>query len=138
MARDRLTPKQLRGITAILSTATVQDAARVVGVTPRTLGYWLSQPHFQAALAAAEREQLQAIHRELRGHQARAITVLRELMDSPKSRPTVRLRAAALLLDIGLRLRQTIELEQRIAQLEQQLEQQEETVWPRGLIELNS
>ena len=49
-----LKPKQEEAIMALLSNRTVEDAARVVKITPRTLYRWLNEPGFDAAIRTSK------------------------------------------------------------------------------------
>lgn len=55
---SELSPRQRKAIVALMTSRTADDAARVVGVTPRTLRRWLTDDRFVAELKAAELPQL--------------------------------------------------------------------------------
>jgi hypothetical protein len=52
---ENLGRKQEAAILALLSSRTVEDAARVAEVTPRTLYRWIKEPEFDAAYREAKR-----------------------------------------------------------------------------------
>src|SRR5205823_14879035 len=88
------------------------------GVGERTAYRWLAKPEFRRQVAQLQ----QAIARQAAGKlsdgMAEAATALRGLLQSADE--AVRLRAARALLDFGPRLRDSVELEARIVDLEQQ------------------
>ena len=52
---EKLGPKKEAAILALLSSQSMEDAARVAGVIPRTLYRWLGEPAFNAAYCNARR-----------------------------------------------------------------------------------
>ncbi len=119
MSQADLSSVQQRGITALLATRTIADAAQHASVSERTLYRWLAEPAFAEALRSAEGELLAAAVRSLAGLQAEAITTLHAALSAPK--PADKIKAATALLNYGVQLRQTYVLEQRLAALEQLL-----------------
>jgi transposase-like protein len=107
--------KQEEAIAALLTSKSVEDAARAIGVNPNTLLRWLEIPEFRNAYHKARREAVQqSVARLQQATGAAAITVLK-LMTDPSSPPAVRLRAAECVFD---RAMQGIELEDIQARLE--------------------
>jgi len=51
-----LRPKQQEAILALLTNGTVEQAARAVNITPRTLYRWLQEPLFHKAYRKARRD----------------------------------------------------------------------------------
>jgi hypothetical protein len=113
-----LTPKQARAIVALLTARNLEAAAREAGVGERTLSTWLTDPVFKAALKQAEAEAIEAAGRRLAGYSEHAVSTVLTLMADRNSPPSVRLKAAATILDQLLKWRQYNELEERIAALE--------------------
>lgn len=110
-------------IRALLQTKTVTEAAALAGVGERTLFRWLADSDFRAALATAEGELLDAAQRRLLALQGKAIDTLDALL-APESEVShaVQLRAAQVVLDSLLKLRELRDLEERLAALESRLE----------------
>src|SRR5262245_66356005 len=97
---------------------THHDAAAAARVSERTVRRRLADPRFRervAALRAAMVERAAAILAE---GMAEGAAVLRQLALEGRSE-AVRLGAARALLELGVRLRESVELEQRVAALEQ-------------------
>ena len=100
--------------------ATVESAARQAGVSESTAHRRLED--------AAFRQQLQAMRADLVQRTAGALTAastesVRTLLELQKASapPAVRLGAARSILEIGIKLREAADLEERLSVLEQQL-----------------
>ena len=111
--------KKEEAIVALLSQPTVDQAARVVGIAPKTLMRWLQVPEFQAAYRKARREAFgQATARLQQGSGAAASTLLRIMFD--KDAPTSsRLRAAESILNHGAKAIEIEDIAARVAALEE-------------------
>ena len=113
---SRLTPKQRRGIAALLTCPTITEAAQVAECGERTLYTWLDDPAFLAELRAAEDAMVDAAVRQLAVAAGAAVAALADLVDN--GQPAVRLKAADAILNHLLRLRELRNLEGRITELE--------------------
>src|ERR1035438_1981403 len=77
-----LKPKQEEAIMALLSNRTVEDAARVVKITPTTLYRWLNEPGVDGAYRQARRPAFsQCTARVQRASRAAVSVLLRVLTD---------------------------------------------------------
>jgi hypothetical protein len=106
--------KKAEAIAALLAQPTLEEAARVTGISPQTLSRWKKISEFEAAYD----EGLNAIGGQavarLQHAAGVAVTVLLRAMQNPRATPAERLRAAARILsyskvttriaDIGARL----------------------------------
>jgi hypothetical protein len=120
MARRKgLTPRQHRAISALIAAKSHVEAAEVAGVGERTLYRWLADPAFRAELSQAEGELIDLATRRLIDLQEAAIDALDETLDAGAASPGVRLRAASLVLDYLLKLRELRTLEKRLSDLEE-------------------
>ena len=100
--------KKEEAIAALLSSKSVEDAARVIGVNANTLLRWLEVPEFRDGYRKARRDAVQqSVARMQQATGAAAITVLK-LMTDTNVPPAVRLRAAECVFDRAI---QGIELE---------------------------
>lgn len=113
-----LSSKQKRAILALLATNTVIAAAKMAGIGLSTLEHWLSDPTFRAYLAGAEVDMIDAATRKLLQLQDSAIDTVTAIMQDGEANAFVRLRAAQIVIDSLLRLRELRNLEQRIVALE--------------------
>ena len=113
-----LTSRQRRGVTALLNERDLKTAAERVQVSERTLYRWLETPGFVAALRAAEGDALDAAARRLLTLQDPAISVITWVMAEKSNSAGVRLKAAQMVLDYLLKLRELRTLELRLEALE--------------------
>lgn len=117
----RLTPKQTKGVAAIVSTRTYGEAAEAAGVAERTIRRWMKAPAFRRALADAEGDVLDTVTRRLVYLQRAAVDEIAAQMTDADAPPTVRLRAAQTVIDTAIRLVELRTLERRIAALESEM-----------------
>jgi len=111
--------KQEEAIAALLSSKSVEDAARVIGVNANTLLRWLEVPEFRDAYRKARREAVhQSVARMQQATGAAAITVLK-LMTDTNVPPAVRLRAAECVFDHAIQGIELEDIEARLVALEQ-------------------
>ena len=114
-----LSARQQRAIAALLASKTVAEAAAAARVGERTLFRWLAEDAaFRAALSQAEGELLATTTRRLLGLQGQALEALEYLLTRGESEG-VRLRAAQVALELSLKLREQVSIEQRLQALEQ-------------------
>jgi hypothetical protein len=88
-----ITPRQELALEALLSGATVQQAADAAGVDRRTITRWKSDPAFRSALRVAEREARARVSMRLMDLGSTALDTLAAAM-SDASPIAVRARAA--------------------------------------------
>lgn len=123
MTRNSTETRQAKMIAALLDPAhRSQDAAcAAVGVPLRTLQNWLLDADFQGLLRQAEAQAIGEATRRLISVSTAAGATMVQVMADRANPPSVRLRAAGMVLDSLVRLRQLIDLadlEDRIAALE--------------------
>lgn len=115
---ESLTPKQRGAISALLTAPNVVEAAKIAGVSTASIYRWLDESAFSAALSEAQGRAIDAAVRSLTALAERAIGVIQAALDDPAASHGVRLRAAGLALEMLLRLRDSHDVEQRLAALE--------------------
>jgi hypothetical protein len=103
-------------IVALASGCMVEDAARQVGVGETTIYRRLAEPEFRRHVDEARREMLTRAVGRLADAGTEAADTLRKLLIADSE--SVRLGAARSVLELGVKLRESMELEQRIAALE--------------------
>ena len=113
---EKISRLQGRAVLAILSAATLADAAREVGVHHRTLKNWLLRPDFREELRIARQRVFDDALTRLEGACNLAVDTLRRAMVSGE--PAVQVRAATAVLQLGLKATEQIELAERVAALE--------------------
>ena len=116
---NKLTPEQVQGITALLTKRDIKSAAKEVGVSETTMYRWMADPDFNAALKAAECRMIEEATRRLVQTSNSALDVLILVMADKKVAPGVRVRAAGLIIENMIKVRQMIDFEQRLARLEE-------------------
>ena len=113
-----LTPKQLKGLEALLTEPTIQRAAEAANVSYAQLRRWLEQPAFADTYRRARTVAFETVLVSLQTTTQRAIETLSALMENTETPASVRMNCAARLLDAGLRSRELFDTEQRLAELE--------------------
>ena len=120
---NNLKPRQRQAIAALLVGSSVTAAAAAVGVAERTLHRWLKEdPDFMAELRAAEEQLIDATTRRLLDLQTAALDKIEDALNDDEAGHHVKLRAAGMVIDSALRLRELRNIEQRLTELEKQLE----------------
>jgi transposase-like protein len=118
----KLGSKKEAAILAMLTTRSIEEAARLAGVPPRTLYRWLKEHEFDAAYRKAKRTAFgQATARLHQGAGAAATTMMKIMLDAGASAST-RLRAADCVFSHGRNAFEMEEIEARISALEQAAE----------------
>jgi hypothetical protein len=98
--------------------AGVEAAAQKCKLSPRTVYRRMEEPAFRARLFALRADMVRRTAGTLTAAGTDSVRTLLELQKAP-SPPAVRLAAARAILELGVKLRETAELEARIAALEQ-------------------
>jgi hypothetical protein len=88
-----LTRNQIKAISALLSTQTIAEAAKLTRVGERTLHRWLTQEDFRAALFAAAGESISGAVRRLVAGRDAALDTIYDLMQNAESENVRRLAA---------------------------------------------
>jgi hypothetical protein len=115
----KLGRKKEEAILALLSTRSIEEAARACNTPPRTLYRWLSEPEFDKAYRAARRKAFgQATARLQHGASAAATTLLKVMLD-PATPASTRVRAAEGVLGQAAKAIEIEDVEARVAALEQ-------------------
>lgn len=107
-------------LVALACGATVESAARQCGLSERTIYRRLRQSAFQARLQGVRSDMVGRAAAMLTAAGLESVRTLLELQ-KPAVSAAVRLGAARAVLEIGLKMREVVELEQRMATLEEQL-----------------
>jgi transposase-like protein len=115
---ENLGRKQEAAILALLSSRTVEDAARVADVTPRTLYRWMKEPVFDAAYRQAKRSAFSQSIARLHQMASAAVTILGKVMVDPNTPPATKVRAADSVLNHTVKAIEHEDIEARVAELE--------------------
>jgi phage terminase small subunit len=119
---DRLSQRRRRFVAAMLTSPTIEDAAKSAGISERTAYRYLANPDVKAALSSALDDALnQATARAVAAMTA-ALETLAAIHQDRAAPTGARVSAARAILDAGPRLREAVDLAERVARLEQQRE----------------
>ena len=113
-ARRTTTHQKL--LVALAAGHTQPEAARIVGVTTRTIRRYVADPLFRAELEEAKRELVAGVCASMVDAATSAVGTLKELLASRDE--WVKLKSANAILDMSLRYREA-EQDSRIAALEE-------------------
>ncbi len=115
----KLTPKQEKAVSALLTQPTIEAAAAAVGVNAATVHRWLAEAAFSAAYRAARREAVgQAIAR-LQQVSGGAVAVLAQVAADKQAPASSRVAAASKLLDLAIKAVELEDIQARIQALEE-------------------
>src|SRR5262252_9556499 len=106
-------------VVALLIQRNVEEAAKSVGISTRTLLRWMKEPEFQTAYREARRTAYsQAVARLQQGTTAAATTLLKVMLD--QSTPaSVRVRAAECVMNHSAKAIEIEDVEARVTALEE-------------------
>ncbi len=117
-----LRPRQTKLIAALLQSKSIADAAAACHIGERTAYKWLRLPEFVSALRAAETDAIGQAVTALVADMHANLSTLRGLRDTPPiDKPELSLRAAIALDNSLLRWRELLDVETRLARLEEAL-----------------
>jgi hypothetical protein len=107
---------------ALARGATRQEAARVAGLSERTVYVRLGDPKFRLRVAEFRRAMIDGAIGKLATIAEKAADVLGQLLEEES--PSTRLRSAQAILDQLTRLREHVELSERVEELERSVANQ--------------
>jgi hypothetical protein len=114
--------KKEEAIVALLTTRTVEEAARAAHISAKTLLRWLKEPEFDTAYRAAKRAAFGQSIARLHHLSSAAVTTLGKVMLEPGTPPATRVRAADSILDHTTKAIEIESLEARLTELERAAE----------------
>ena len=116
-----LSPRQVRTIAALMANRNIRQAATAAKVGERTLHKWMATPAFRTALTQAEDSAIDEATRRLLNLQNDALDAVANLLEDNEASPTLKLRAAQIVFDTLLRLRNLRDIEARLSALEEHI-----------------
>jgi transposase-like protein len=119
---SKLSPKQEEAILALLTSQGVDNAARAVGIGPRTLYRWMSEPLFDKAYRKARRDAFGQGTARLQQASGAAVSSILKIMLDQHAPASTKLRAADMVLTRGAKAIEIEDIEARVAALEQAAE----------------
>lgn len=120
--REKLGRKKEEAIVALLSTRSIEEAARIANVPPRTLHRWLNEQEFDVAYRKARRAVSAQSNARLQQASGAAVTTLLKLIVDPAVPAAVRSRTAYYVLTLASRAMEIDDIEARLTELERSAE----------------
>ena len=117
-SNKQLEPKKEAAILALLSSRSIEEAAQVAGVDPRTLYRWMKEPAFDVEYRTAKRSAYSQALARLHQMASAAVSTIAKIMVDQNAPASIRLRAADSVLahvETGIELQ---DIEARVAELE--------------------
>ena len=111
--------KKEEAIAALLSERTIEEAARAIGMSAKTLLRWMKLPEFRSAYLEARGQALGQCNARLQQATGAAVTTLLKLMVSPDAPAATRVRAAQCVVELAQKGFELDNLELRLARLEE-------------------
>lgn len=115
---NNLTPNQVKVLASLLAGRSVEAAAKEAGVNPATVHRWLNDPAFQAAQRDGRRLLAQQGLSLIQVATRTAVATVVELMSDKTKPPSVRLRAAQIIIESTVKWIELDDLATRLAALE--------------------
>ena len=115
---NELTDKQEKALAALLNQPTISAAADTIGIGLRTLHTWLAEPAFNEAYRIARREATNQAIARLQQSSSEAVTTLVDIAKDASAPKSVRITAAAKIIDVAIKSVEIDDLAARIAVLE--------------------
>lgn len=111
---------------ALAGGQTIAAVADQFGLSRRTIELRLADPAFRRLVAEFRGQLIATALGYLAENMTRAARAIADLLDSPQEH--IRLRAARVMFSVGLRLRDSVDLGDRVRELEAELARQQEAV----------
>ena len=119
----KLPPKKAKFVELLAEGKSPQEAGRRLGLSVSTAWRWANEPEVKARLAELQSERLKQAHGRLLKATETTIETLERLCHHKSGYVSV--QAAKAILDLALKLSETLELQGRIEALERKLEELE-------------
>jgi hypothetical protein len=111
---------------ALAGGQSIADVAEQAGLSRRTIELRLAEPAFRQLVAEFRGQLIATALGLLADNMTRAARAIANLLDSPEAH--IRLRAARTLIHAGLRVRDSVELADRVQDLEAELARRQEAL----------
>lgn len=113
-----MTPKQNKVLAALLTSPSKAAAAQAAGISPRTLRDYLADPTFRTEYQKAFSGLVEDATRQAQQALAPALSTLREIVEDKEEDANARISAARAILSHGVKLIETIDILDRLTELE--------------------
>jgi phage terminase small subunit len=119
--QPKLTARQVKAIEALLTEPNVTAAAAAANVSKPTIFRWLANADFAAAYREARMRLLESALAKLQATADDAVETLKTVMNSASAPAPARVSAARAVLEYALKSRDTLEVEERLKDLEESI-----------------
>lgn len=119
----KLTARQALALSALLTHASLKEAAEASGVGERTLFRYLRDAYFAAIYQRARHEQLAQAVATLQIKASEAVNVLLQIATNEQEKATARVAAARAIVDGALKASELENIENRLTALEQTIKE---------------
>ena len=107
---------------ALLTSDTQAEASKKCGLSERTLRLYLENPEFYTEYQRRRQQMVADATKKLQAYMQSAVDTLYAIKNDAEVSPAVRANAARALLEYGLKYTDAVDLAERIAALEKQME----------------
>ena len=121
---SKLGRKLEQAVAALLTARNNEEAAKAIGVSPKTLLRWQKLPEFERAYREARMSAFRQSTARLQQASSPAVTRLLKIMVDPAAPLAVKARCAYYILDQTKKTIETEEIETRVTELERAAETQ--------------
>jgi hypothetical protein len=118
---EKLSRNQEKAISALISSPSISEAAKKVGIGEKTLWRWLQLNNFKRRYQKARRVVVRQAIALVQAGMSDAVKALQEVMRNQKAPASSRVSAARAMIDMGIKASEIMDLELRIENLEGQL-----------------
>lgn len=119
MKNVTLTARQTRAIELLLIGTPIKEVANLVNVSRGTIYRWLDQPRFQSTINKEKTQVVERLSLALASLGQKAVKTLEEALDDPSAGTSVRVRAADVVINRILSIRELVDFEDRLNRLEE-------------------
>ena len=114
--------KHEKFILALMSTSTIEDAAKLAKIARGTAFQYLRDPEFNEAYLTFRRETMQPVTANLQRVSHKALATLEEVIEDQAAPTSSRVQAARAILDNAYKGLELDDLIQRLAKIEERLD----------------
>ena len=118
---QKLSRKKEQAIAALLSQPSIGGAAKKIGIGEKTLFRWLRLDDFQKEYKNARRQVIDQTIAQIQSVMSEAVQTLLNVMSDDAAPASAKVSAARALLDIGFKVVEIEDLENRIEKIEKNL-----------------
>jgi len=118
-----LRSNQRRAIEALVTGANVPEAAAAAGVSESTIYRWRGETDFAAALRIADGDALRDLARRITSAANDALTLLQSMVNDNEAAASVRVRAAAEILNQRARFYDVVTMQDQLDDVEARLQE---------------